>query len=1156
MKTGVLHRYSRLAVGLVAIAASIAMARSIYSPGTIGYVDDWNIPSTAHGLWIWGISDFSPWRPIEYGLPVVYPTDFYLKLGLGIVGLSGASPQVATALFVTLTFAAGFIGLARLAETLWNAGTLRQIAAGLFYVGSPVLFDAFVPGYITFMLSYAALPWMAVHLVRALRGQNAAWYGFAFFMALSLAQIQFGIFDLFIVAAVLLGMRAPGPQWARTAFFMLIGGVLTYAFLFVNLFGVHELIASATRWTEHSWTSLNAPGLRNAVMLVPSAYAYFDQSLGDRSSVWRDLAMASIALALVAGFASGKRIGQAFAALLVLSLIFLHGANPPLTQPMTWFMSLGPLAILRNINYVFVVVALCTSLLVAAPRLAPRVEPYYAAAIAAFALFFALPFLANTYAAFLTPVPGPNTTQAIVGEDHRTLVLPHLQVVDKRHKSVGGMNPNSVETITPIFVRDTPTGILQASILNRLTDWTPQASAFDAVLRAARVNGIALQTQLGSTFPKFVYADRDEWLNDAYITANIKVRLDENADPAPSNVPATALYRARKRLSDAQTADAAVAVSGSVEDEVALRATGMNGIFLPAELLDAQALLRVRGVIQNVGAPDFIASPDDLKTGAYVAAGSYADAATTDFHTDWVDPMAASDWWFDVRLLVEPHAAITDKPGAVMTIPIPKDRRHLWLEYYASEFGGRISVSGPVRATTISTRAASLGEYRWIDLGSTRSADGGYLTVTSLEGFNGVGNVAMLSANEERADATRLRSFARFGRVQVLPNATFAGETPITISSTGWHPSIMLGSLSPGIRYKIQALARSVGHSCDILIGRATLSEFTVLLDGAAPASNDGDLFRIAKVPCDRASGVALDGVTLGAHPRFFEFSSTTLHLKVDGRAQILRLPFLPLAFPPLQHGRHTLSISSPPLFSEAPAVWTMAAPVTPLKRGGVRITLSAAKYAIDTGVKLRVPRRGEHLLLTGSYTVSKGALARVMFYSDKPEAMYDMPGDGQPRYFHWDLSRVPRIAGDQLYVGLDPKGTHTGHVTMMLNQTIPYVSANLLLMEPGFSIVSERQLRPQNLRFLRFGVGHTGSIVQYDQTYDKGWTLQNASRHIESTSGFNVWMIGNNAQKSSVVRYRTGVAYVVAAVFSLCIFLMLGLLTVAGERLPKMRNK
>jgi hypothetical protein len=143
------------------------------------------------------------------------------------------------------------------------------------------------------------------------------------------------------------------------------------------------------------------------------------------------------------------------------------------------------------------------------------------------------------------------------------------------------------------------------------------------------------------------------------------------------------------------------------------------------------------------------------------------------------------------------------------------------------------------------------------------------------------------------------------------------------------------------------------------------------------------------------------------------------------------------------------------------------------------------------------------------------------------------------PRQFHWDLASVPRTPGDSFQVGFDPQG-HTGaFYTVDLSPAVPALSANVVLMEPRFHIDSEQQLAPENRRFLRFAVNGPQTVLQYDQTFDPGWGVRGSLAHLESTSGFNIWVMGGS-QRSAIIAYRTGFAYGAAIIVSIALFLFL----------------
>lgn len=1147
----------------VAIVVGIAMARTMYVPGVIGYVDDWNVPSSPRGLWIWGISDLSGWSPIEFGMPLAYPTDLYLKLALGIFGLFGTPTHLVVALFLTFCFTFGYVGVARAVEYLWGASLARQLAAGLLFVTSPALFDALVPGYLTFILSYVLMPWLVIALVRALRDERGAWYLYAFTVALSLAQVQFVIFDAMLTLTVLVGLRATLHTSLRAVTFLVAGSVLPYLFILAGVISDSAVVGTTLKLSVHSWTSLSAPGIFNAVMLVPSVYPLFDQSLHGWDILWRLLAIAWVVLALACGFRSSQRIARAFGWLLVVSFVLLYGKSVPFGTITTWLLNLPMMALLRNVNYVFALVSFALSILIVCPlRDARRDGRQRSVMFLTFAAIWSVPFIGNFYAAWISPIPGSNTTHSIVGETGRMLVLPHLQVIDDRRPSRGGVNPNSVETITPIFVRNTPTGALEASILDRLTDWGPEAQTFAAALNTARVNTVALQPNLDSTFPQFVNSYRDQWLTQAYRTVNIQQRLDNTDGLNESEDNGTKFYGTSGGYSDVQTARYAVALSGSIEDEIAMRAIGVNGLFVSAEQVPGASASWTHGFVEGVGAPPFLASPLDIEEGAYRPAGLATSGSTADFHEDWVDPMASANFWLTSRILSVSHAAITDKRGAALLIPVPQGRRDVWLQYSKSRFGGSIEVSGPVASRTINTFSRSLGDFRWIELGETKPGRHAALRLRSVNGFNALGNVAMLTDKEELFDRGRLAGFTKFGRAEVASNITFDSDMLLPVWDAQWHPSVLLANLSAPVRFSIQVEIERSDHRCSILIGRAILRDFTVALDGHAPIGNAGAFFRIASFSCGANSTVSLDGIALSSRPKTIDGSPLAVQLKVESLTargdqdvdSTITIPFLPLAFPPLSNGRHILTISYPALFPGPGEQWTaledaqegsppgfnVGSGIVKQTRDGAWIRMSTTQPAVDVHAKLRSALPSDQMMITGSCTASKGSLVRIAIYNGKTDsATFDIPGDGHSSDFHVDLAKVHRTKSDVLYVYLFPQGTGHAYANIRINPAVQEVSANLILMEPSFRVSSEKELKPTNAHFLRYHVIGPRQIVQYDQTFDRGWGISGKSVHYASTSGFNLWVLRERKTRATIY-YRSGVAYAVGVVVSCVIMLIL----------------
>lgn len=1190
---------------------AVVNVHTLFVPGVIGYVADWNVPASAHGMWAWAATDLSPWLPTEYGLPLAYPTDLYAKMILGVWGLLGLEPQIAIALFLTACIALGFTGISVLTRTLWKAPLAEQLAAGMLYATSPALFDALVTGYITFIFAYAAMPWMALCLVRALRGERSGWFGYAFFAALTLAQIQFAILDIALTAALVIALGSLRAYLLAPLFFLL-GMVTPYLFVLVNVLGTPTLIERATIWSAHSWTSLNAPGLLKALMLVPSAYPYFDIRAGHAQELWRAFAVLMVLGALLIGARSRLRSARVLAILLVCCLIFLHGPNPPLTHVMTWFLNLGPLAVLRNVNYVYALVAVLVPVLLTAPLDRGRTERvWYTACLGAFAVIWSLPWLINTYAVDLSPIPGPSDTQTVVGSANRSLVLPHLQVIDSRRPTIGGVNPNSVGTITPIFVRDTPTGALEASILDRLTDWQPNARTFGAALRAAQVNAVALQTRLDSTFPRFTNAYTDLWLLDAYRTRNIEDRLAQVDSVHPNRDGTTTTYEATPGDSTGfQTADAALALNGGLEDEIALGGIGVESIYIPANQLANPRAPWVAGLVQGIGAPPLVPSPVDVRDHAYLPAGIDTDHRTSDFHVDWVDPMDSVNWWYSARLMSNAHAAITQGVGQTFSIPVPSGRRHVWLQYYASVFGDSLRFTGAVLSREIRTRTDSFGAFQWLDLGWTNGE--GNLLVTGVRGFNAIGDVYMLNPQEIKDDQERFNSLRRIWFAEVKPNVSLDREFELDVPD-GWHPEVVVGNPSNAPAFFAESRLRHDKSGCTLMIRDVQFRSISVSLDGR-PVTGGGSFFPAAATACNASkSGIA----------------------RLTSQSRIL-----PLALPPLRAGHHVLRFAQKPIFDAQRLRFVASKPVT---------TRSMAF------------KSNQRAFIVGSYAASSGSMLRLrLSHGDVDDYALDLQGGPMTRDYHIDLSAIrlhpderlnvsyypvlapqlvtlyvleaqvmptisyPTIAngtitgglqwteqrspatgdpvytttlknGRRVYVGPDnipfvgrasaffgdfgkrgalispvigpgraqrvewsalitkklrtlsrerfvPKNKNdTAEITI---QSVERSAANLLLLEPGSGPASATQLHPHSLGFERYDLEDAGRVIQYDQTYDRGWGLSGGRDHYASTSGFNVWTRDGKTGRTTI-SYRVGVVYAIAVAVSIVALCALGTLAI-----------
>lgn len=1138
------------AIELAGLVVGVIFARSMFLPGTIGFAFDWNVPATAAGLRAWGSADLLPLWSTEFGLLVAYPTELYVKLAFWIGGLLGLPGNLATALFLTAMFALCFVGMARFVKSAWGSTPTDQAVAGLLYTASPVLFSATVTGYLTFIFSYAMMPWMLYHLVLAVRGEKRSWLGYAFFLVLSLSQIQYVVFDIVLVGAVLLGLRANLRQCAVAAGAALISSALGYSFIFWNIFVSRSIVGATAALSGHSWTSLDTPGLVKAFLLVPSVYPYFDLALGPLAVVWHVAAIIWVAASLYFGFTSRRALGKPLAVLLVIALLFLNGTHWPTGGLFTWLLNLPGFAPFRNVNYVFGIVSFSVSALVVlwlAGSKSRTVWPAMLLLVAA--LIWSSPFLVNQYTQWVTPIPNVSGVETLIGPASRTLVFPHNEVIDKSHPTLGGIDPYSVQTITPIFVRDTGTGAYDAVLEDRIVDWTPTARNLIGATEAGGVNSITLHTGLDSLYSRYVNAYDDLWLWSTYSSDNFAAVLDKSG-LSKATSGSTSVYSAPP-ASAAEEANAAAILDGSIEDEIAMRASGFQAVYVPSiDLHGSKPPSWTTAFVQSLNALPIVASEYDANEGAALSAGRETTGAA-DFHKAWVSLLGSQNWWLASRLMQEPHAAITTDAGAVLRVPVPPGARHVWIQYFASAFGGSLEIKRAAFAPRIiDTNEASFGAYYWLDLG-TVSGGSPDLDIRSLDGFNAVGRILMLTPDEERIDRGRFAAFAALPTVRVLPDVTFAGRIPFNVFGTG-KASLLLTNVSQPIRMSLSARLLREADDCHLQIADVQFPEYRLSLDGHGPQQN-GSFVDAGSFQCGATTNVLLEGRALTQAPRRITLRGP--RLRVGDRSIALRM--LPLAFQSVSSGTHVLSISYAPLIDYTHQHWSAAAdatfPATPGNAGratarrtdsGVVIDLATQKDTINTFIPLRRLRPGEIMVLTGSYKCSPGSSVRFDFLAGaKQRLTYEaiLGGDGTTRDFHMWMSSVQVPNDVDLFVYLVPGGAPSAAGEIVLNDALPVVSADLLVAALPISIPAASFSAVHTSGYDEVTLVEPKRVVQYDQTFDPRWQSRVAAQHLETQTGFNLF-VGPQASNQDTITYAGARTFFWLAAFSTAFTLGLGI--------------
>ncbi len=1155
---GVLRRH---AIVIVALAVALILVHPLIRVGVIGYAYDWNVPASPSGMWAWGIADLNPWRPIEYGMPLAYPTELYLKLAFAVLGLLHVPASIAVALFLFCCYSLAFVGAARAVRSLFDAGTRHQLVVGLLYVASPFMFNTTVAGYITGLVAAAAFPWVIVSLYDATHGCDRAWLRFAFWCAVSMAQIQYAVFDLLVAAVLLIAAGASLRSYVRAVFTFGLGVVGCYLFIFPNLLLVHNEYSTVVALSRHSWTELQAPGLFRALAQQPSFYSFFHDSLKNAAWLWTALGILLTVGGIVIALRSPSRFARAFAAVAIVALLFLNGSNPPFGFAISaLYAHFPPMAFLRNINYLYAVLALVIPLLWAAPtkKALPR---RYLYAFAVIAVLWTLPFWTTRYTSWI-PVT-KNEIPQVVGASARELVWPHLSVLKNDVDAPSGVNPNSIETITPIFVRDTPTGVLEASLLDRVTDWAPVAKNFVPLMRTGQISSVDLQLGLDSHFPQFVNSYADQWLFDAYDTSNLRDRLTATGVYF-TQTDGLVKYGEHTR-SDAAAADGYALLDGGLQGEAALMSMGFELPVVSAADLDTLDSLAVspKAFIREGDSMPTLLSKSDYASGDAVSAGALTSRKTADFHEDWVDLMQSQNWWLSSRLLQSPHAAVTTS-RVMLSVPLPHHRVHVRLQYFASNFGGVLKI-GPGRPPlVIKTSAATFGEYRWVDVGWFDGASIGALTIQSDYGLNAIGAVAMLSPEADKTAALRYRKASRLPSAIVLPDLSFPSVSRFRVD-TGRMLPVLTGSAHPDpVSFDARLIRSQAG--CEVRISNVRLVQYEVTIDGRREGRS-GYEAPLTKFPCLSSDIVEVDGRRLGPIPIRAQSVNGSLEVKrytasasnavTRGIADFTVHPdILPLAFPALGPGIHTVALSSSPLvvpgrdwvFEDSQRDETDSNTATGTSEhlvGATILRFVSNHHIVDMNIPLKKITATDAFVVAGAYQLDQGAQFRITIYDPEKNRILKEMVLPYKRTQSTFVLRLGKIQAEHAfaYVYFSPRSNSESHGRLSWAEPLRDQSANLVLISTGFPAGSLRDVPLRPLKFDRYAISAHEPVLQYAQTYDTGWTASHADEHLVTPSGFNLWLFPNGQRAGSVtIRYRTGVIYAILVAVSSLILASLAL--------------
>ncbi len=507
--------------------AFISLWRLFLSQGAIGLRDDWSIPPFHEQVLKWSFQEKEAWSSMGFGTPNIYPSEYLLRFSLGgLTYLFNFDGEILSKSY--LFFIIAFSGIT--AYYLGRIMKLRKSSSffvGLFYMLTPVMFNRIIPGYLTYILSYALFPLI-----------------FALFLKFS-EQGHFKIKNLVILGLI------TGIGCTHLNFFVLIPSFLIlYTFIdckkfvlrilyiigsFIIAFLMHlnwilplinnmSVANNLLSLKSGTWVESFNPSLSNVLLLLGATYPFFTGVVQQNISsffLWILSALSLVFIVFIPFLIKPKN--NYIRSISIITIIFLFiskGSNPPFGFIFKWFYeNIKLLTIFRDIHNLLIIPSIGYASLIgfSYELIKNNIKKINHSAI--FSIFiivmvyYSFPFFTGNFGGYLQTYSIDEGYKTLYNNlaseqgDFRILLLPFMQPIAYPDTIYPGIDPLIAyppkQTVLPLFSADTPQenyeSVLDCLIHNNIT------TNIVSLLRFANIKYVIQRNDVISELPKYHY---------------------------------------------------------------------------------------------------------------------------------------------------------------------------------------------------------------------------------------------------------------------------------------------------------------------------------------------------------------------------------------------------------------------------------------------------------------------------------------------------------------------------------------------------------------------------------------------------------------------------------------------------------------------------
>jgi len=527
----------------------IFFSKIFFKDEIIGFGYDWSFPYLASQVVEWGTGYINGWNFAGLGSPISYNTDMVLRFLVSLPAHLGVNGPIIINIFSVLAFS--FVGyFAYLLGKKFLKREYSSLLFGMLYMSSPILFNTYITGYLTFLLSYLVFPLLLLFAFKIIDTKKYSLYlslAFSFVFVLSLSQIQFAVINVLAVGIIMLVHGRAGDWKKYLKYFLtaLLFSIIIYLYLLIPLLAYPGELDGIKQTQDNSWISFLRPRFFQVLSFEGVGYSFWSDFFNKNGILFeavKNLIIfipATALFVLAYKFQKKSRYIYTFLLLTILGVFLIKGSNPPLGIIGDLLNGTFLSVLFRNTNYYYVilVISLGSLLFICYEyfylKLKVRYKAIMSLVLLGIVIVFGMPYFSGDFDGNIQTVEFSSETSEIVKKynsntEHRTLWLPLIQPFEYKDSNVKGINTLNYPDDMPLFPSSGLSGWQFSSIANEFySDRILDGDGFSKYLGQMGIKYIVLSKNIDSRIYDYVYHFQDDILKDYNSNAYEDARIDQ-----------------------------------------------------------------------------------------------------------------------------------------------------------------------------------------------------------------------------------------------------------------------------------------------------------------------------------------------------------------------------------------------------------------------------------------------------------------------------------------------------------------------------------------------------------------------------------------------------------------------------------------------------